>query len=100
MSDWYDALAAGYAQRSTADDGDIPFYTALALEADGPLVELAVGTGRVAIPIAKATGKRVFGIDSSRGCSRMRASGQPQRESISTCARATSASSSSRSRRP
>jgi len=44
---------------------DIPFYTALAREADGPLVELAVGNGRVAIPVAQATGRSVIGIDTS-----------------------------------
>jgi serine/threonine-protein kinase len=30
-----------------------------------PLVELAIGNGRVAIPVARATGQRVMGIDSS-----------------------------------
>ena len=44
---------------------DVPFYVELALEADGPVVELAVGTGRVAIPVAQATGRNVIGIDSS-----------------------------------
>ncbi len=44
---------------------DVPFYVALAREADGPLVELAVGSGRVAIPVALATGRTVIGIDSS-----------------------------------
>jgi SAM-dependent methyltransferase len=44
---------------------DVPFYVALALEADGPVVELAVGTGRVAIPVARAVGRTVIGIDSS-----------------------------------
>lgn len=44
---------------------DVPFYVGLAREADGPLVELAVGTGRVAIPVAAATGRTVIGIDSS-----------------------------------
>jgi SAM-dependent methyltransferase len=44
---------------------DVPFYVALAREADGPLVELAVGNGRVAIPVARETGRRVVGIDSS-----------------------------------
>lgn len=33
--------------------------------ADGPLVELAIGNGRVAIPVARATGRIVIGIDSS-----------------------------------
>jgi SAM-dependent methyltransferase len=44
---------------------DVSFYVELALEADGPVVELAVGTGRVAIPVAQATGRNVIGIDSS-----------------------------------
>ena len=44
---------------------DVPFYVALAREADGLLVELAVGNGRVAIPVAQTTGRRVVGIDSS-----------------------------------
>jgi SAM-dependent methyltransferase len=44
---------------------DVPFYVELALEADGPVVELAVGTGRVAIPVAQATGRTVIGIDFS-----------------------------------
>jgi SAM-dependent methyltransferase len=37
----------------------------LARQADEPIVELAVGTGRVAVEIALGTGKRVLGIDSS-----------------------------------
>ncbi|NUT56390.1 MAG: class I SAM-dependent methyltransferase [Thermoleophilia bacterium] len=44
---------------------DIPFYVELARETDGPLVELAVGTGRVAVPVARETGRRVLGIDLS-----------------------------------
>jgi SAM-dependent methyltransferase len=44
---------------------DVAFYVGLAREADGPLVELAIGNGRVAIPVAQATGRRVIGIDSS-----------------------------------
>jgi SAM-dependent methyltransferase len=44
---------------------DVAFYVALAREADGPLVELAVGNGRVAIPVAEATGRQVIGIDTS-----------------------------------
>jgi SAM-dependent methyltransferase len=44
---------------------DVPFYVELAKEADGPVVELAVGTGRVAIPVARAIGRRVIGIDLS-----------------------------------
>jgi SAM-dependent methyltransferase len=44
---------------------DVAYYVELAREADGPLVELAVGNGRVAIPVAQATGRKVIGIDSS-----------------------------------
>jgi ubiquinone/menaquinone biosynthesis C-methylase UbiE len=44
---------------------DVAFYVELAREADGPIVELAVGTGRVAIPVAQATGRPVIGIDTS-----------------------------------
>jgi SAM-dependent methyltransferase len=44
--------------------GDIEFYRDLALEADGLVVELGVGTGRIAIPTALA-GARVLGLDLS-----------------------------------
>src|SRR3954454_5328424 len=65
MSSWYDAWADRYGDWSTSVTGDVPFYVGLARDADGPLVELAVGTGRVAIPVARATGRPVIGIDSS-----------------------------------
>ena len=67
MSSWYDAWADRYAESSAGDSADVQFYVGLARDADGPLVELAVGTGRVAIPVAQATGRVVVGIDSSRG---------------------------------
>src|SRR5213076_2996164 len=44
---------------------DVAFYVELAREADGPVVELAVGNGRVAIPVAQAIGRPMLGIDSS-----------------------------------
>jgi SAM-dependent methyltransferase len=44
---------------------DVPFYVELAREAEGPIVELAVGNGRVAIPVTEATGRTVIGIDIS-----------------------------------
>ncbi|MBF8189659.1 class I SAM-dependent methyltransferase [Nonomuraea sp. K274] len=44
---------------------DITFYVGLAREADGPLVELAIGNGRVAIPVARVAGRRVIGLDLS-----------------------------------
>ena len=64
MSSWYDAWADRYSTWFPGVD-DVPFYVGLAREADGPVVELAVGTGRVAVPVAQATGKRVIGIDGS-----------------------------------
>src|SRR5438552_9092076 len=65
MSSWYDAWADRYGDWSTGVAADVPFYVGLARDADGPLVELAIGNGRVAIPVAQATGRRVIGIDSS-----------------------------------
>ena len=62
---WDEAFAERYAEWSAEMTADIPFYVELARQADGPLVELAIGTGRVAIPVAQATGQRVIGIDSS-----------------------------------
>ena len=62
---WDEAFANRYDQWSADMTADIPFYVELAREADGPLVELAIGGGRVAIPVAQATGQRVLGIDTS-----------------------------------
>lgn len=68
MPSWYDAWADRYEDLTSPQrDADVSFYVGLARDADGPLVELAVGTGRVAIPVARATGRRVIGIDSSSG---------------------------------
>jgi ubiquinone/menaquinone biosynthesis C-methylase UbiE len=64
-SSWPESFAAGYEKWSAHMTEDVPFYVALALEADGPIVELAVGNGRVAIPVAEATGREVIGIDTS-----------------------------------
>jgi SAM-dependent methyltransferase len=62
---WDERFAARYDEWSVDMTDDVPFYVELALEAEGPVVELAVGNGRVAIPVAQATGKRVLGIDTS-----------------------------------
>lgn len=62
----YDAIAALYDPWSVTVVEDIPFYVALAEEAGGPVVELGVGTGRIAIPTAQA-GVPVIGVDSSLG---------------------------------
>src|SRR5215211_4519521 len=62
---WDEAFANRYDDWSAGMTADVAFYASLALQADGPLVELAVGNGRVAIPVARKTGRRVIGIDSS-----------------------------------
>jgi SAM-dependent methyltransferase len=62
---WDEAFASRYEEWSADMTADVGFYIELARKADGPLVELAIGNGRVAIPIAQATGQRVIGIDSS-----------------------------------
>lgn len=60
----YEGFAPIY-DRWFPDTTDVPFYVELARETEGPLVELAVGTGRVAIPVARETGRRVLGLDLS-----------------------------------
>ena len=62
---WDEGFADRYDDWAADVTEDVPFYVELAREADGPLVELAVGSGRVAIPVALATGRPVIGIDSS-----------------------------------
>jgi SAM-dependent methyltransferase len=62
---WDEAFAARYDEWAAHMTDDIAFYSELAREASGPLVELAVGNGRVAIPVATAAGRGVLGIDSS-----------------------------------
>jgi hypothetical protein len=59
---------------------DIGFYENLARSVDGPLLELGVGSGRVAVPLAKA-GFDVVGIDNSasmldQGHRRLKAAGK------------------------
>ena len=61
----YDAFAPIYDAWAADMTEDVDFYVELAREADGPIVELAVGTGRIAIPVAERTEKPVLGIDSS-----------------------------------
>jgi SAM-dependent methyltransferase len=62
----YDTWASVYDAWASGMPGDGPHYVSLAREADGPIVELAVGTGRVAIEVVRETGKPVLGIDSSQ----------------------------------
>jgi SAM-dependent methyltransferase len=62
----YDAIARLYDPWSRSVIEDVDFYVAEARAAGGPVVELGVGTGRIALPIASA-GIRVIGVDSSEG---------------------------------
>ena len=62
---WDESFADRYEEWSAPMTADMGFYAGLARAADGPLVELAVGNGRVAIPVARATGRPVIGIDAS-----------------------------------
>jgi SAM-dependent methyltransferase len=62
----YDHIARLYDPWSRSVVEDIEFYVEEARRSGGPVVELGVGTGRIAIPTA-AAGIRVIGVDSSAG---------------------------------
>jgi ubiquinone/menaquinone biosynthesis C-methylase UbiE len=62
----YDAIAGLYDPWSRSVTEDVLFYVAEARKSGGPVVELGVGTGRIAIPVA-AAGIRVIGVDDSDG---------------------------------
>jgi SAM-dependent methyltransferase len=64
MSGLYDDIASFYDPWSRSVTEDVGFYVDEALASGGPVVELAVGTGRIAVPIARA-GLEVIGVDSS-----------------------------------
>jgi SAM-dependent methyltransferase len=60
----YDPIARLYDPWSASVVEDVSFYVEEALASGGPVVELGVGTGRIAIPTALA-GVHVIGVDSS-----------------------------------
>lgn len=62
----YDRIAPFYDAWSRTVVEDVAFYTDEARKAGGPVVELGVGTGRIAVPTA-AAGVPVLGVDSSPG---------------------------------
>jgi SAM-dependent methyltransferase len=64
VSSPYDRIARLYDPWSASVVEDVSFYVDEALAAGGEVVELGVGTGRIAIPTALA-GVHVIGIDSS-----------------------------------
>ena len=57
-----DAIARLYDLDLSEEPGDVELYLALAQRTGGPILELAVGTGRIAVPLA-AAGYRVVGVD-------------------------------------
>ncbi len=60
----YDRIAPFYDPWSRSVTEDVGFYVDHALASGGPVVELAVGTGRIAVRIAQA-GVPVIGVDTS-----------------------------------
>ena len=62
----YNPIARLYDAWSASVTEDVEFYVEEASAAGGPVVELACGTGRISVPIAKA-GIRVIGVDASAG---------------------------------
>jgi len=57
-----DAIARLYDLDLSVDPGDVDLYLALARRTGGPIVELAVGSGRIAVPLV-AAGYRLVGVD-------------------------------------
>ena len=62
---WDEAFSSRYDEWAAHMTADIAFYVELARTAGGPLVELAVGDGRVAIPVGQATARTIIGTDTS-----------------------------------
>jgi SAM-dependent methyltransferase len=62
----YDKIARVYDPWSVSVVEDVPFYVDEAVRSGGPVLELGVGTGRIAIPVA-AAGIEVVGVDLSAG---------------------------------
>jgi SAM-dependent methyltransferase len=62
----YDGIAALYDAWSRSVVEDVGFYVEEARRSGGPVLELGVGSGRIAVPIA-AAGIEVVGVDLSAG---------------------------------
>ena len=63
---WYERFSERHDQWSEGMIADVAFYVGLAQRTDGPIVELGIGNGGVAIPVARATGRPVIGLDASQ----------------------------------
>lgn len=64
VDDYYRQAPELYDETTRGVPGDVEFYRDLALTSGGSVVELGVGTGRIAIPTA-AAGVEVTGVDTS-----------------------------------
>ena len=64
MKTEYDVFANSYDLEYGQTQVDLDFYISLAKAAQPPVLELACGTGRVTIPIARA-GVPIVGVDSA-----------------------------------
>ena len=92
----YNPIARLYDPWSASVTEDVEFYVEEARASGGPVVELACGTGRISVPVAKA-GVPVIGVDASAGMLEVAGSTPPRRASSSTFGSATCASRRSRS---
>lgn len=66
-ADGWDSYAAFYDWENARTLGrrDVPFWQSLARRTRGRVLELGAGTGRLTLPLARAVGRRVVGIDRS-----------------------------------
>jgi SAM-dependent methyltransferase len=64
LAEFYTTYASHYDDVAIGVAGDIDYYGSRYLEVDGPVVEVGIGTGRIAIPALQA-GARVIGVDLS-----------------------------------
>ncbi len=60
----YDQFAQFYDLEYGHKDDDIPFYAEMANQYGSPVLEIGIGTGRIALPLIEA-GHQVLGIDNS-----------------------------------
>jgi SAM-dependent methyltransferase len=60
----YEQLGALYDRWCAGVDHDIPFYVLACEEADGPIIELGAGSGRISVELARH-GHRVIALDAA-----------------------------------
>ncbi len=99
-TDEFAMIADVYDLWSSDMTADVPFYVSEAVGSSGPVLEIGVGTGRVAVAMARA-GVDVVGIDVSPSMlqrARRRVEGQRLTDRVTwsrpTCAGSTSAGTS------